>query len=99
MPVRKHIITGPDIDKLAQGLYGPEVERLANELKRAQASNTSLRRELRQAKKTLRAATNQAEALRNDLATSRATRQKFVRENVRLKARLLNAGITIQEEA
>lgn len=106
MPVRKHIITGPDIDKLASGIYAPEVQELRQKLNQERQQNTSHTRRIarltaatKDLEKRAKAARNTAESLRKDLATSRDTRAKLAQENARLKARLLNAGITIQEEA
>lgn len=98
MPVRKHIITGPDIDRLAQGIHGQEIKALTAALQSAKGQHRQQTKELRAARKAQRSANNTAESLRRDLAASRETRAKLVRENGRLKARLLNAGLTTQEE-
>lgn len=94
MPLRNHIITGPDIDKLAQGIHGPELAALSAALKQAQTTNKALRKDLRAARKSERAATNKAESLLRDLATSRTARKKYARENALLKSQMRNAGIT-----
>jgi chromosome segregation ATPase len=96
----KHIITGPDIDKLANGIYSPVVTALTEDLAKVQKQYRELRKQLHQARKDQRAATNTAESLLRDLASSRANRMKLVRENARLKTQLINAGITpdVKEE-
>jgi hypothetical protein len=88
------IITGPDIDKLAQGLYEPEVLELTNTVKELSARDRVQRAELKKLRKQLRGALNHQETLLSQLAESREKRERLARDNNRLRAQLLNNNIT-----
>lgn len=99
MPVGKNtIITGPNIDKLAEGLYAAEITALTNTVKNLKGVHLALRTETRQLRKQLRGALKHQETLLQHLADSRAARERLLRENKRFKAQLLNSGITPLED-
>lgn len=102
MPVRNQpVITGPDIDKLAGGLYAAEILAQTNTIKQLTGDNLSLRKQLKEAKKVqkqLRGALNHIETLLGHVAAGKETKARLLAENKRLKAQLLNHGITPLEE-
>lgn len=97
MPARKQIITGPDIDKLAHGIYGPEVRALADQLKVLTGNHRVQGAEMRKLRKQLRGALAHQETLLQQLAAVKEKNARLLRENVRLRAQLLNRGITPED--
>jgi len=101
MPVKTHIITGPDIDRLADGIHRPELAALQSRVKNLTGQHKALKVQAKALRKELRAMTNARDSLLQDLAASRETKLRLVRANAALKTQLLNHHITPldQEEA
>jgi hypothetical protein len=86
-------ITGPNIDRLADGIYGPVIKELTDKVSDLTGTNKVLRAEAKKLRKLLKGATNHNETLLGQLAEVRKAREELTAENKRLKARLLNEGI------
>lgn len=97
MPVKRQVITGPDIDRLADGIHGPRVTELLLQVSQLQGENRALKRDAKALRKDLRKAANVEATLRDGLAKHREARTKLVRENADLKTRL--SAHTPQEES
>lgn len=98
MTNKRVVITGPDIDRLAEGIHGPEIAALSAQLKNSKASNTALRKELKQLRKQLKGALNHQRTLQQHLTDSKEQRMKLQIANNSLRAQLLNLGATPKEE-
>lgn len=92
-------ITGPDIDKLASGIHGAELEALRQRVADLTAAKAELKSENRQLRKKWRGALAHQETLMAQLAETKGKREKLAQENNRLRAQLLNHNITPLEES
>lgn len=98
MPQRRPVISGPDIDRLAEGIHGPEIKALATRVKDLTGANEVLRGDVKKLRRQAKGALNHNATLLGQLAEVRETRERLAAENNRLRAQLLNAGITPLEQ-
>lgn len=97
-PVRRHVITGPDIDKLADGIYGPELDALTIRIVDLTQAHADLKAENRRLRRELRGVAASRDAVLHNSAIAKVARKRLVTQNARLKAQLLNHGIAIPED-
>lgn len=98
MPARRMVITGPDIDKLAEGLYAAEILAQLNTIRNLTETNRVLKAHNKQLRKDLKAMTNSRDSLLKDLMDGRESRKRLARRIGVLKSQLINNGITPLED-
>jgi regulator of replication initiation timing len=99
MTAKRIVITGPDLDRLVDGIHGPTIDALRQRVTDLTAAKAEIRTVNKKLRKLLRGAMNHQETLVSQLAEVKAKREQLVQENIRLRAQLLNHNITPLEES